>query len=219
MKMAVLTPCFFPNHRPLRMFEESCKAHGIIPHFYGEGLGYVPWSQLKIVTQLPALDDLQKHGYRDMGAPHMLASAETELQSPNAEGEHAYHAGVGRYRFHCVGGYIADLPWLIEKFTSMLPLCAEYGDDAEIWQKGYREGWFRPAIDYECRIFQTTHKAEDDLCIVSDGLANNATDSQPSVLHFNGGYSDPVSGKYERMIEWWNALYPDIPLTKEDCSL
>ena len=145
----------------------------------------------------------------------MLASANVKCE-PDPSFAHFFPDNVGRFRFHCQGGYIAEIPWLIEKFTAMLPFAEYEGDDALIWSWGYRDGWFRPEFDHQCMIFQTQDEAQ--LKVIDGRLYNLETRSWPMLLHVNGAYSDPVSGKYDRMVPWWNALYPDIPLKKEDCS-
>ena len=240
MRTAVITPGFFSNRRAVRMFAESCKVHGIEPIYYCEGEQYCMWATMKIQKKIPILNDLLSLGYthvlytdsRDafflgaihnieiryslLGSPPMLASAEVDC-NPSSDYESYYPQGVGPYRFHCVGGYIAELSWVIEKFTQMLPYIKNTGDDADIWQWGYKDGWFKPMIDHTCLIFQTENKAH--LRIEDGRLLNEETGNNPLVFHINGGYSSPVDGKYDRMLPYWNALYPDIPLTKEDCSI
>lgn len=243
IKLAILTTAFFPNIRPLRMFVASAIKYGYDPiQFMGLRQQYRPWAEMKIKDKIPEFQRLIYAGfthvlysdardafftgpysevlekYQTMGSPSCLASTEPNC-NPNSAMDY-YYPDVGKYRYHCVGGYLAELPWMLNKFTRMLPYMAKSGDDAEIWQWGWEEGWFRPELDSGCEIFQTLDHAENDLGVNDIGrLENMVTSSFPCIFHLNGGYSDPITGKYDHMIEWWNRLNPELPLTKKECSL
>lgn len=243
IKLAILTTAFFPNLKPLNMFIASSRKYGYYPiHFMGLHEQYRPWAEMKIRDKIPEFQKLMAEGnthvlytdardafftgpftelvakYQSMGSPECLASTEPNC-NPNSDMIPNY-PDVGKYRYHCVGGYLAELPWMLSKFQRMMPYLAKSGDDAEIWQWGWEEGWFRPELDSKCEIFQTLDHAEDDLIVTVDKrLGNTYTGTQPCILHLNGGYSDPITGKYDHMKGWWHALNPEIPLTKKDCSL
>lgn len=249
IKLAVLTTAFFPNLKPLRMFVESARKYGVHPiRYMGYLEQYRPWAEMKIKNKIPELKQISRAfshvlytdgrdafftgpmeeillKYQAMGSPPCLASTEPNCNPNSSMIEH--YPDVGKYRFHCVGGYLAEIPWMIDKFQRMLPyidgakgkLSLQSGDDAEIWQWAWAQGWFRPVLDSKCEIFQTFDHAGSDLQIIDGRLANALTGSSPCIFHLNGGYSDPINGKYNHMINWWDALNPDIPLRKKDCSL
>ncbi len=243
IKLAVLTTAFFPNLKPLRMFTLSATKYNWHPiHFMGLHEPYRPWAEMKIRDKIPEFKGLIREGYshvlysdgRDafftgsatevlekyhsLGSPECLVSTEPNC-NPNPAMDSNY-PDIGKYRYHCVGGYLAELPWMLDQFERMLPYMAKSGDDAEIWQWGWQEGWFRPELDHRCEIFQTLDHAEDDLIVTIDRRLGNArTGTQPCIFHLNGGYSDPIYGKYDQMIGWWNGLNPSLPLTKEQCSV
>lgn len=243
IKVCVLTTAFFPNLRPLRMFTLSASKYGYFPlHFMGLHEQYRPWAEMKIRDKIPEFRKLLAEGfthvlytdardafftgpftevvakYQALGSPPCLASTEPNCNPNSAMDIH--YPDVGKYRYHCVGGYLAEIPWMLDKFTRMMPYLAKSGDDAEIWQWGWAEKWFRPVLDSRCQIFQTLDHAEGDLGVDhSNRLINAETDSRPCIFHLNGGYSDPITGKYDHMKEWWKALNPELPVTKKDCSL
>ncbi len=78
------------------------------------------------------------------------------------------------------------------------------GDDCFSWYDAWAEGWFRPQLDYNWEIFQVT----DDDCIVDNNrrLFNVYTVSVPCVFHLCGGYSDPETGKDDRLVPWAEKL-------------
>lgn len=47
-------------------------------------------------------------------------------------------------------------------------------------------------------------------------LHNKLTQSYPALLHFTGYCKDPVYGVYDAMKPWWDALYPNYPIGKEE---
>ncbi len=243
IRLCVLTTAFFPNLHPLRMFTLSASKYGYFPiHFMGLHEQYRPWAEMKIRDKIPEFRKLIAEGfthvlytdardafftgpckevlakYEAMGSPPCLASTEPNCNPNPAMDEH--YPNIGKYRYHCVGGYLAEIPWMLDMFCRMMPYLAKSGDDAEIWQMGWAEGWFRPVLDSKCEIFQTLDHAEMDLRISTGGrLGNLETASQPCIFHLNGGYSDPITGKYDHMAGWWKLLNPELPVGKKECSL
>lgn len=241
-KLAVLTTAFFPNLRPLRMFLESARKYNIQTLCYGVNETYCIWADMKIRRKIPVFEALLNDGYthvlytdardafftgglaypswtsilRSYGWPPCLASAEP-LCNPDSS-KMGNYPDVGKYRYHCVGGYLAEIPWMLEKFRRMEPHVEAHGDDAEIWQIAWEEGWFRPQIDYRCRLFQVLASCEDDLEVRDGMLFNRVTESCPRIFHLNGGYSDPAYGKYDHMIGWWKKLHPEIEIKREDVT-
>jgi hypothetical protein len=91
----------------------------------------------------------------------------------------------------------------------MVAMPEQTGDDCFNWYTGWREGWFRPALDSDCEIFQVS----DFNTVIMHGdtasqvrLGNFVTKSKPCILHLSGGYADPETGKDAAMIPWARAL-------------
>ena len=254
MKRMVLTAACWPSaeeaHRKLWIFIASCEKFGITPYFYGIGTphfaGYrqmcldMQLEYLKTVGQsyshvlftdswdaffTAPLDEIIAK-YEAMGSPPILMSAYLGLgnESDMSKYEGCFDE-TKLYRYPNRGGYIAEIPAIISAFERMLAQPGLTGDDCFEYYRGWREGWFRPALDSECQIFQVT----DENCEVGrehgpererievDGmrfarltphlrLYNRATDSYPCILHLSGGYSSQESGKDDRMIPWARRL-------------
>lgn len=144
--------------------------------------------------------------YTAMGRPEMLISAfyqlgnvsDEQAQYPNCFDPKVY------YRYPNRGGYIAEVPYLIEAFERMLKLPRQTGDDCFNHYDAWQEGWYRPMLDSNCEIFQVT----DTNASIDDArrLMNIATGSRPCLLHLSGGYTDQVTGKDAVMVPWAKRL-------------
>jgi hypothetical protein len=235
MKLLVLTCAVFPTdeeaNRKLWIFNRSVEKFNISPVFqYGVGRIFPSYRIMKLDWQLDYLRIISSREsythvlytdswdaffcaplseiiakYEAMGSPPILASAYSGFADSTAP------AGFGdesiRLRFPNVGGYIAEIPAIIEAFTRMMPIPS--GDDSMVWRDAWLQGWFRPALDSECAIFQVT----DENCATNPfhrphavSLVNLETDSYPCILHLSGGYSSQESGKDDRMIPWARRL-------------
>lgn len=232
MKLMVLTAACWPTEEEARLriwiFLRSCERFGVgskMLRLYGCGTPQFPgYRRMKLETQLKYLEDHSEDfthvlytdsldafvvaplaeivdKYEAMGSPAMLAAAYTGFADSTApEG-----FGEERLRYPHVGGYIAEVPVIIDAFERMLQLPHQTGDDSFNWRDAWLEGWFRPTLDSQCEIFQVT----DEHCGVHPAtgrLVNYKTESQPCILHLAGGYTDQVSGKDDRMKPWAERL-------------
>lgn len=144
--------------------------------------------------------------YTIMGRPAMVISAFHQLGNVSDEvGQYpnCFDHSV-RYCFPNRGGYIAEVPYLIATFERMLALPRQTGDDCFNHYDAWQEGWYRPMLDSDCKIFQVT---DSDCQVSSNGrLANYHTGSQPCLLHLSGGYTDQQTGKDAVMRPWAERL-------------
>lgn len=235
MKLVVLTCGHFPPdevRNKLWIFLRSCDKFGITPNFYrapGEFPGY---RQLMLDWQLVSLKTMKTRGvthvlftdgwdaffctdmgeilskYLSYGSPPILCSAYIGLGN---ESDMSKYVGCFDesipYRYPNRGGYIAETDAIIEAYERMLKNEDLTGDDCMEWYRGWREGWFRPKLDSECQIFQVSDvNATTEMTTHGIRLKNTLTNSEPCVFHLSGGYTDPVTGKDERMIPWARAL-------------
>jgi len=244
VKLAVLTAGVWPTEeearRKLWIFLASCKKFGIEPLLYGVGTKQFPgyrammldmqldylktmsgYTHVLFTDALDAfftagLDEIQEK-YKRMGSPPILCSAFFQLG--NVSDEEKDYPGCFdhtiRYRYPNRGGYIAEIPAIIEAFERMLAQDGLTGDDCFEWYRGWKEGWFRPMLDSRCEIFQI---AEDDISVLHitkcengkwsdvNRLVNLYTTSEPCILHLSGGFTDQSSGKDERMLPWARRL-------------
>ncbi len=214
------------------IFLKSCEKAGVPKedlHLYGTGHGFPGYKYMKLDMQLAYLKErlagnyshvLYTDGwdafftgslaevvskYEAMGSPQMLSSACWQLGNESRMDPYqGCFSETDRYRYPCVGGYLAEVPHIIEMFERMLTLPRQTGDDCFNWYDGWQEGWFRPMLDSKCEIFQVT----DDHCVatktqdLSVRLFNTHTGEEPCILHLSGGYTDQVTGKDAAMIPW-----------------
>jgi len=239
MKLAVLTAACWPSEAEARqklwIFLRSCEKFKIDPILYGMGTpqfqGYkrqmldmqldalkeinASYSHVLFTDALDAffVTDLQEiiNKYTAMDRPSFLASAYIGLGN---ESDMSKYVGCFDesipYRYPNRGGYIAERGFVIDCFQNMVDMPHQTGDDCFNWYEGWREGWFRPALDSNCEIFQVSDvNAIREIKIPGDGtvrLTNTVTGSHPCILHLSGGYTDQVTGKDRVMVPWAKAL-------------
>lgn len=214
---------------------------------YGDGQQFANWTDMKVRRMIPVLEGLRDEGYthvlytdgRDVFwvAPwpeieRKLADLHSPLVSaqPECFPLNRFRPNYNqkqRYPFHCPGGYLGPIDWWLEAHRRMEREGYEArecgGDEAGVWQYAWDDGWFRPEIDHRCRIFQNLSSAESDVMVARVAgrgrIVNIHTGYNPTLLHFNGFYTDPISGCYDRMIGWWDRIFPEERITLEECSL
>ncbi len=163
--------------------------------------------------------------YNQLGNPQMLCATwdrffpegpwieinpEFDYEIQPEEFLNYYYPSSTPFRVPQVGGYIAEIPYLIDTYEEMMNYTHKYGgDNAHIWRDSWIEGWFRPERDLTCQIFQVESKL-NCLDIKDNRLHNTITNSFPCILHCNSGYTDPINGKYERIKPFWEMIYPNI---------
>lgn len=225
MNLAVVTACLYRDRKPIHYLDRSCEKQGIflIPH--GIGSTFSGWANALIRETLPAIADLHKEGYSHAlftdgsdsiviapqseiiekyklrGSPPCLMSADSEcfpaMNGPNFKGPEPWRYVNG-------GGYICEIPYFVRMMTGF---AMRHGDD------GNHQGWIVKEwpvegmlLDHNCCIFQPMDN-NPALAVVGHRLVNNVTHEWPCVLHFRGGYSDPLTGRDERIEPVWRQLY------------
>lgn len=232
MKTMVLTAGVWPTYREAKeklwIFLASCKKYGIEPSIYGIGTAQFPgYKKMMLDMQLEylktvkgkthclfsdgwdamftgPLDEIECK-YIGMGSPSMLISAFFQLG--NVSDEEKQYPGCFEHKVkYCYpnrGGYIAEIPYIIDMFERMLKLPRQTGDDCFNYYDAWQEGWFRPVLDSECSIFQVS----DSDCGIQNGyLYNRYTETFPCVLHLSGGFTSPDTGKDHVMKPWAEKL-------------
>jgi len=219
--------------RKLWVFRESCKKFDIPWCGYGTGREFPGYRMMKLEWQLEWLKNYKslsvsggathvlytdswdaffvrdlwqiQYQYDLMGRPDILSSAFYQLG--NVSDEETRYPGVFnhdvRYCYPNCGGYIAEIPVVIAAFECMLTLSRQTNDDCFNWYDAYAEGWFKPQLDSECRIFQI---GDEDVEVVGDRIHNRYTDSWPCVWHLSGGYTDPETGKDRVLVPYAKRL-------------
>ncbi len=189
----VLTSCFFPNHKPIKMLEVSAQIQGAMPlRTYGDGEQYANWTRMKVHRMIPELEKLKAEGFthylytdgRDaffttpyenilriydyhLGRPDGLVSGHWDPFPIKRLAKHWNHLKPARNRFHCCGGYLGSIDYWLEVHRRFVQDGYESrptgGDEAGVWQWAWVDGWFRPMVDVRCNIFQNVGGNEDNI--------------------------------------------------------
>lgn len=225
MNLAIITACLYPDRQRIHYLDESCQRQGIflIPH--GIGATFAGWANALVSQTLPAIEDLQREGYthilftdgsdsiiiapekeiiekyKSHGMPSCLMSADSECFPP-LNGEK--FTGPEPWRYVNGGGYIAEIGYFV---ALVKYLAAKYAADDGNHQSWIVKDWPIPGLvlDHKCTIFQPMDHTPKEA--QNGRIVNFWTDEWPCILHFRGGYSDPVTGRDERITPVWRQLY------------
>lgn len=195
---------------------EKLKAEGFSHYLYTDGRDAFLTRPLSYI----------KDAYNFLDRPDGLVSGHDQPFTIKELAHHNDFLKPAKYRFHCCGGYLGRIDYWLEAHRRFVRDNYEVrptgGDEAGVWQWAWADGWFRPQVDTQCAVWQNLGGCEEDVRIggdVSTGsgfLYNRVTKSYPAILHFTGYCKDPVYGVYDAMLPWWNALYPNYPIGKEE---
>lgn len=236
--ITVSTACLYQNTEPIWMFMHTCRRFSIEPRFYGLGDTYSGWVDIMLARLmeeartcptshilytdsrdaffLAGLDEVVEK-YNSMGCPPLLISSDCEGFSVYQSWYDKVPWDFARpFPYFQVGGKLCEAQALYEAISWMFERqkTGDWGempgDNPPWWCNFMAERPGEMSIDHNCEIFQTctTNALE-----VEDGrIRNLATNSLPCILHFNGGYTDHVTGKWYRMESMWRELgYTENP--------
>jgi hypothetical protein len=166
-----------------------------------------------------------KREYVEMGAPDILFAGEKHCQ-PRPEFEGMLHAIIrptSVWAFPNTGGYIGRIESLKEMWAAGLRRFGGLENDQDIVHSMIVDGGLWDfQVDHQCRIWQCepddVEVGEIDRAKMSSwrGYRNKVTGMYPHILHFNGGYCDPQTGRLERMKPWADELLPCREKSLED---
>lgn len=236
--ITVSTPCIYSSADPIWMFAISCRRFNIPFLPFGVGRGYSDWVDIMLTQLMEAaktcptshilytdsrdafflsgLDEITEK-YNRMGCPPlMLASDCAGFSTYQAWYDKVPWDTTKKFPFFQVGGKLCEaqrlyeaIHWMFERNQSgdwgKMP-----GDNPPWWCNFMVERPGELTIDHNCEIFQTCTTLA--LEVENGRIRNTITKSLPCVLHFNGGYTDHVEGKWQRMEPTWRALgYTENP--------
>lgn len=198
----------WPNVKVTRMLEcfKREKADGYTHTLYTDGRDSFFVRPLKV-----AID-----AYEGMGKPSCLMATEP-ANYPRPELTDLFPDPGHKFRYLGAGQFIGELDYLIWAWEM---LQRDYPDGGT--EPNNESGWMCHAfvtgkfgegfkLDTDCQIFQSAGNEDclvgKDVFVSSDGLFNRITDSYPCIVHFNGGYSHPETGKEPAIRPVWEALF------------
>jgi len=216
MRVAVITPCLYPDDQKIRLLVDSVWKYGITLRAYGIGSAFFDWKRMFLEHTLPTMERLQvdEHythvlyvdgidsifmsglneiiaKYERLGSPNILMSADADQPAFNTP---AFN-GKRPWRFLNAGGFLADIELFVFRARW---LADKYGADGDY------QNWFVKdpryiVLDNDCSIFQSMN-GEPYLLPRCKRVLNAVTGTWPSVLHFRGGYCDPETGRESRIL-------------------
>lgn len=223
MKIAPITCCCYESRERIHYFDDSCAQNGFQAEVHGLGQPFPGFAESFVRYTLPHIEKLSEDHthvlfidgadslvlsslneivwkYERMGSPECLMSAEMDvpvgIRAPQ-------FTQLNPWKFPNGGGYIAYIPLFLSVCKGLADKFSEFGN---------HQDWFRQAwpiaswtLDSECIIFQTMN-GSSSVFPVAHRVLNTVTATWPSILHFAGGYSDPLVGRDERMRPWVEAL-------------
>lgn len=232
VKIAFITACVYPNTDPIRMLAASAKRCGIDLFPYGKGGRFNGWGDVKVTKLLPLLASLEDegfthvlytdgrdslfvrdrghiiHSYHALGSPPCVLSAEKNCY-PDWDLASDFPDRGTPWRYPCAGQYMGEIPYIREYWAKIQKAYTHLDDNDQAWiARGMVDGLLDEVIlDSYCDIFQSVVDGNEiDWSKENNAWVNLTTDSQPSVLHFNGGYCDPLTGRDERMLPFWEKM-------------
>jgi hypothetical protein len=154
--------------------------------------------------------------YNAYGAPPLMLSSQPEPFCTYIK----WYEGLDwnkdiRFRYVSPPGQLCEAAALAEVLQWMLDRRAsgDWGempdDDPPWWLNFMKERPGELVIDHACQIFQNCgdHMEEgmwENVLEIKDGRVHNRiTDSYPCLLHFNGGSSDALKGKWTELEPFW----------------
>lgn len=216
--------------RRLWIFLKSCERYGISEErlrLYGCGTPqFLGYRQMKLDTQLSflranpedfshvlytdSLDAFFTGSYEEIVAKYLAMNASVVYsaywQLGNESNAEINYPGCFdetiRNKYPNVGGYVGELPAVIDLLERMMALPRQTGDDCfnlyDLWKDG-----FRAKLDSNAEIFQVS---TDDCMVKAGRLHNSRFNTDPCIYHLSGGYCDQVSGKDDRLKPWAREL-------------
>ena len=238
----VVLPCVFENPDPIWMMTHTCERFGIEPKLFGIRETYAGWIDLKVDKYLKVAKEVQAEGYShilysDARDAWFCSGLDEIAEKYNALGTPPILLSAQRHKF--CGGYDKWYDMIEWDRSRLLPyvgtpgqLCevealiqalsymdANYDrltlpdDDPPYWIKFMVDFPGSVTLDHGSHIFMNVGDMGHGEWTIKDGRAINLlTDSKPSVLHFNGGSSDCLKGKWDQLEQHWRAFgYKESP--------
>lgn len=224
MSITVIAPAYYPSMNYVRYLDNSARRWNIPIHWYGCNRPYPGWNRVQLgelcdeICNITTTHILYTDGsdvllnapleeitakYYDMKTPHMVLSVEKD----------------GKV---CAGGWLAEKYMACEILTRLIsyrPNVPDPDNPQVRWRQALIDGVLPPHIEYSPyqhpevfqdielddgrQIFQV---ADEPLEVNHGRLYNPRTKSYPCLIHFAGGYTDPVEGKAALIEPYWKGL-------------
>lgn len=192
MKLVVTCPALYPTRERIHFLDDSARRFGIELKPHGLGQQFVDWRHMLMESTLPAFRQYASEGathvlYVDGNDSLFVKGLDTIVERYTAyrQPRCLMSADQGT-NFLNAGGYMGELDFIIPMWEA---LYERYGAD---------DG------DYQNWVIQSFPRLSPRLVLDDAGAVFEPVDEEHPVcdgcvLHFRGGYSDPVTGRDERI--------------------
>jgi len=227
MKLATVCPCMYPDTKMIHYLMESCAKQGIELKPHGLGVVFGGWARHFISDTVPAVQDLKREGYTHIlytdgmdsiiiapeeeiiwkyeaaGSPACLMSSDCECFPPIPDADKRFTAAEP-WRYVNAGGFIAEIDYFVAMVKYLAPRYPDEGNH----QAWFVQDWPIPGLvlDHKCSIFQPMDGSNKTI-VIENRIVSVFSGEWPCVLHFRGGYSDPVTGRDFKIEPVWRKLY------------
>jgi hypothetical protein len=191
MQLTILSPTYYKDTEPFKYFELSANHFNIVPHAYGYGRQFTDWIQTHIYGCLDVLyQTVNSHVLFTDSSDVMFLKPKAEIiQRYNRMGHPPMLVSVEDSGMNA-GGWMGETEVAIAILEHLKGMdIPKAGDPQERWRKAIGRGDIKVDWDFENLIF-AVNKWPTDACI----------------LHCAGGYSDPKTGRQERLAPIWREL-------------
>lgn len=194
------------------------KINKMLTHFKrlkAEGFSHALYTDGRDSFFVAPVEEAQDKYTHIYGQPDCLMAAETTCY-PRMELADQFPDPGHHYRWLGSGQFMGQLDYLIDAWQMLKELGTTEADQNEQgWMlKAFVEGRFGAGfvLDTACHIFQSAGNSdvqfgpEGELTVQEGRVYNKVTQTYPVAVHFNGGYSCPVNGKYDTIEPVWRSL-------------
>jgi hypothetical protein len=211
--ITVLAPAFYtgPNEPQwsTRYLRRSAARHNVPIAWYGTGEPYRGWLDVQLTRLLFAIEHVTTSHilYTDSSDAVFLAGLDEIAHKLRGAPRDLILMSVESDGQVCAGGWLAHRGMAVDalEWLSSWPFDGDESNPQVRWREAIEDGQIEVERDYERHVFQV---ADEPLKVYHRtlGVYNPRTESNPCVLHWAGGYTDPSTGKSALIEPVWKEL-------------
>lgn len=202
MNYTILAPAFYSTWDKVRYLKQSAERWNVPITFYGFGEPYKGWHYVQIDRLIEEVEKITTDCIIYTDASDAIING--PIPKPDSE---VHWSSEIDYRM-CAGGWRAPKDRALralEIVKETIPT-TDSSNPQEKWREALLSSNSLCAMswpDYAREVFQV---ADEPLEIRDKRIYNPRTQTFPFIVHFAGGYTDPVVGKAELIEPYWKQL-------------
>lgn len=206
MDLTIFAPAFYPNKHKVRYFMASAVQNGLQSalHVYGMGEPYTTWMDVQVHRLLPLVRECPtSHVLLTDTSDVLCAGTLTDIHlGYQANGMPPLLMGVEHDGGLNAGGWMGEREAAL-KALEAVAVHEISGDPQVRWRDLYANGLLELKPDTGRGVFYVGGGSELDFDVGGYALWG---DTAPCFLHCAGGFTDPATGKDDRLAVWWQQL-------------